>query len=71
MKFRKWRGGLVARGGHESSFAWEDTEELPVRFTARRIAQGRWNNAGQTCTAPDYILEFKDVAKWFLEHLKE
>src|SRR5215475_96217 len=32
---------------------------------ARRIAQGRWFNAGQTCTAPDYVLVFKDVAKPF------
>src|SRR6267142_6661480 len=42
-----------------------------LRVAARRIAQGRWNNAGQTCTAPDYILVFKDVAKPFLGHLKE
>ncbi len=42
-----------------------------LRVAARRIAQGRWNNAGQTCTAPDYILVFKDVAGPFLEHLKE
>src|SRR5215470_2146941 len=38
---------------------------------ARRIAQGRLSNAGQTCTAPDYVLVFKDVAKPFLKHLKE
>jgi acyl-CoA reductase-like NAD-dependent aldehyde dehydrogenase len=42
-----------------------------LRVAARRIAQGRWNNAGQTCTAPDYVLVFKDVARQFLEHLKE
>jgi aldehyde dehydrogenase (NAD+) len=42
-----------------------------LRVAARRIAQGRWNNAGQTCTAPDYVLVFKDVAKQFLERLKE
>src|SRR5712664_2314028 len=42
-----------------------------LRVAARRIAQGRWNNAGQTCTAPDYVLVFKDVAGPFLEHLKE
>jgi acyl-CoA reductase-like NAD-dependent aldehyde dehydrogenase len=42
-----------------------------LRVAARRIAQGRWNNAGQTCTAPDYVLVFKDVAKPFLEHLNE
>src|SRR5439155_1639228 len=42
-----------------------------LRVAARRITQGRWNNAGQTCTATDYVLVFKDVAKPFLEHLKE
>lgn len=42
-----------------------------LRVAARRIAQGRWNNAGQTCTAPDYVLVFKDVAEPFLKHLKE
>src|SRR5438477_1642625 len=42
-----------------------------LQVAARRIAQGRWNNAGQTCTAPDYLMVFKDVAKPFLEHLKE
>src|SRR5271168_2506513 len=42
-----------------------------LRVAARRIAQGRWNNAGQTCTAPDYVLVFKDVAKSFLAHLRE
>jgi acyl-CoA reductase-like NAD-dependent aldehyde dehydrogenase len=42
-----------------------------LRVAARRIAQGRWNNAGQTCTAPDYVLVFKDVAGSFLKHLKE
>src|SRR5438132_2148718 len=42
-----------------------------LRVAARRIAQGRWNNAGQTCTAPDYVLVFKDIAGPFLDHLKE
>ena len=42
-----------------------------LRVAARRIAQGRWTNAGQTCTAPDYVLVFKDVAQPFLAHLKE
>src|SRR6266576_449404 len=42
-----------------------------LRVAARRIAFGRWINTGQTCTAPDYILVFKDVAAEFLKHLKE
>ena len=42
-----------------------------LRVAARRIAFGRWFNAGQTCTAPDYVLVFKDVAAQFLKYLKE
>ncbi len=41
-----------------------------LRVAARRIAQGRWVNSGQTCTSPDYVLVFKDVAQDFLAHLK-
>src|SRR4051794_31953371 len=41
-----------------------------LKVAARRIAQGRWNNAGQTCTAADFVLVFKDVVPQFLEHLK-
>ena len=42
-----------------------------LRVAAHRIAFGRWFNAGQTCTAPDYVLVFKDVAEEFLGYLKE
>jgi acyl-CoA reductase-like NAD-dependent aldehyde dehydrogenase len=42
-----------------------------LRVAARRIAFGRWFNAGQTCTAPDYVLVFKDVHDEFLKCLKE
>src|SRR5258705_5407768 len=42
-----------------------------LKVAARRIAFGRWVNAGQTCTAPDHVLVFKDVAAEFLNHLKE
>jgi aldehyde dehydrogenase (NAD+) len=42
-----------------------------LKVAARRIAQGRWFNAGQTCTGADHVLVFKDVAKQFLKHLKE
>ncbi len=43
----------------------------PAGRGAAASPTGRWNNAGQTCTAPDYVLVFKDVAKAFLGHLKE
>src|SRR4051812_7149577 len=41
-----------------------------LKVAARRIAHGRWLNAGQTCTAPDYVLVSKAVAPAFLDHLK-
>ncbi len=42
-----------------------------LKVAARRIAFGRWFNSGQTCTAPDYVLVFKDVRDEFLKCLKE
>src|SRR5882724_6622928 len=42
-----------------------------LRVAARRIAHGRWTNAGQTCTAPDYVLVSKDIAEPFLEQLRD
>src|SRR5438309_5358997 len=42
-----------------------------LKVAARRIAFGRWVNAGQSCNAPDYVLVFKDVAAEFLKHLEE
>jgi acyl-CoA reductase-like NAD-dependent aldehyde dehydrogenase len=42
-----------------------------LRVAARRIAFGRCFNAGQTCTAPDYVLVFEDVATKFLRYLKD
>jgi len=40
-----------------------------LSVAARRIAQGRWLNAGQTCTGVDHVLVFKDVKDQFLELL--
>ena len=42
-----------------------------LRISARRVAFGRWFNAGQSCTATDYVLVFKDVRDEFLKCLKE
>ena len=59
---------LLELGGKNPAIVHSSAD---VRVAARRIAQGRWGNCGQTCTAPDYVLVFKDVAQLFLEHLKE
>jgi aldehyde dehydrogenase (NAD+) len=42
-----------------------------LQVAARRIAYGRWVNCGQSCTAPDYVLVFKEVAAEFRKYLKE
>jgi acyl-CoA reductase-like NAD-dependent aldehyde dehydrogenase len=59
---------LLELGGKSPTIVHSSAD---LRVAARRIAHGRWTNAGQTCTAPDYVLVFKDVAGPFLEHLKE
>ncbi|MDX1379966.1 MAG: aldehyde dehydrogenase family protein [Xanthomonadales bacterium] len=35
--------------------------DAPIEVTARRIAWGRFTNAGQTCIAPDYVLTDADT----------
>jgi aldehyde dehydrogenase (NAD+) len=60
---------VVLELGGKNPTIVHDTADL--RVAARRIAQGRWMNAGQTCTAPDHVLVFKTVAKDFLAQLEE
>jgi aldehyde dehydrogenase (NAD+) len=43
--------------------------EVDLDVAARRIAFGKFFNAGQTCIAPDYILCHRSVEKPFLERL--
>jgi aldehyde dehydrogenase (NAD+) len=40
-----------------------------IDIAARRIALAKWNNAGQTCIAPDYILVHAKVRDRFIEAL--
>lgn len=41
-----------------------------LKVAARRIAFGKWLNAGQTCVAPDYLLVHRSVATAFQKELK-
>lgn len=41
-----------------------------ISNAARKIAYGKFLNAGQTCIAPDYILAHEDVVEEFTEELK-
>ena len=40
-----------------------------LKVAARRIAWGKWLNAGQTCIAPDYVLVDEHVRQPFLDEL--
>lgn len=44
---------------------------VPIKLTARRIAWGKFFNAGQTCIAPDYVLVPKSLREDFLTAIKE
>lgn len=44
-------------------------ESANLKVAARRIAFGKWLNAGQTCIAPDYLLVKREVWDLFREEL--
>ncbi len=46
------------------------TEGADLDMAARRIAWGKWINAGQTCVAPDYVLVPAGLERTFLERLQ-
>lgn len=41
-----------------------------LKVAARRIAWGKWLNAGQTCVAPDYVLVHESVESRFVDELR-
>lgn len=74
-------GKIVAKAGaeHLSEVTLELGGKSPVfvlpdaniKMTAKRIAWGKFLNAGQTCVAPDYVLVHKDIKEKLLVALKE
>ncbi|MDA3781173.1 MAG: aldehyde dehydrogenase [Bacteroidales bacterium] len=46
-------------------------KDANIKLAAKRIAWGKFLNAGQTCIAPDYLLVHKDVKNEFLEKFVE
>lgn len=42
-----------------------------IRLAARRLAFGKFLNAGQTCVAPDYVLVHRDVKAELVSELKK
>ncbi|ARJ05558.1 aldehyde dehydrogenase [Cnuibacter physcomitrellae] len=55
--------------GGKSPVYVDDTVDLAS--AARRIAWGKFLNAGQTCVAPDYLMAPHDVAERIVPHLAE
>jgi aldehyde dehydrogenase (NAD+) len=45
--------------------------DVKLEYTAKRIAWGKFINAGQTCIAPDYLLVNREVKASLLEKIKE
>src|SRR5688572_7365068 len=54
--------------GGKSPAIIDETANLEV--AARRVAWGKFLNAGQTCIAPDYVLVAEPVADQFIEHMR-
>ena len=46
-------------------------ESAQIKLAAKRIAWGKFINAGQTCLAPDYILVHESVKDLLVEQLKQ
>jgi aldehyde dehydrogenase (NAD+) len=46
-------------------------DDVDVKIAARRIAWGKWLNAGQTCVAPDYVLVKREREDELVEALAE
>ncbi len=55
-------------GGKDPCIVEKDAD---LKVAARRIAVGKFTNAGQMCVCPDYLLVHADVKKGLIEYLKE
>jgi len=42
-----------------------------IRVAARRVASGKFANAGQTCVAPDYALVHREIAEEFIAEVSD
>lgn len=60
---------VVLELGGKSPCILAPDADLPL--AARRIAWGKWLNAGQTCVAPDYVLCPKDKVEETAERLRQ
>lgn len=52
---------ILELGGKSPAFVLDDLSEKELTVVARRIAWGRFTNAGQTCVAVDYVLAHDSI----------
>lgn len=60
---------LLELGGKSPAFVLEDVKDKDLATVARRIAWGRFTNAGQTCVAVDYVLVHETKKAALVKHL--
>lgn len=46
-------------------------DDKNLRLAAKRVAFGKFLNAGQTCVCPDYLLIRRDLKESFIQYMKE
>lgn len=61
---------ILELGGKSPAFVLDDLKDKDLRTAARRIAWGRFTNAGQTCVAVDYVLVHQKHHAKFVAELK-
>ncbi len=59
---------VLELGGKSPALVLNDAD---LEVTARRIAWGKFMNAGQTCVAPDYVLVQPQAKERFIEEMKK
>ncbi len=59
---------VLEMGGKSPCIVNRDAD---LAVTARRIAWGKWLNAGQTCVAPDYLLVHAEVKDKLLDLIRQ
>lgn len=59
---------VLELGGKSPCLVHRDAD---LKLAARRIAYGKFANAGQTCVAPDYLLVHKDAKQELADRLRQ
>ena len=67
-KAARWLTPVTLELGGKSPCIIDQTADLPL--AAKRLAFGKYLNAGQTCVAPDYLLVHRDLKEGLCREMK-